>query len=133
MKPILKADMKTLNQLPLVKRKKARALLLDIMRGLKKQNEFYHELFLEPNERAIQFVDDTLKRNQKTNIMRSVGETEYCLQQTRARYKEIHKLFEGNNSVKKILRKANKINKRHLYTDHNDFNELHDFIKELAK
>lgn len=125
--------MKTLNQLPLEKRKKARALLLDIMRGLKRQNEFYHELFLEPNERAIQFVDDTLKRNQKTNILRSLGETEHCLQKTRERYQEINKLFEGNKSVKKILRKANKIKKRHLLNTDKDFGELHDFIKELAK
>jgi len=85
-----------IHHLPTEKRKRTKELLEKMKANLVGQNEKYHELFLAPNERAIQVIEDTLKRNQKTHILKSINECEDCLDKTTARYREIHNLFKGN-------------------------------------
>jgi hypothetical protein len=93
-----------LSHLPIEKRKKARALLESMKATMVEQNKKYHELFIAPNEMAIQVIDDTLRRNPQTHILKSITECEGCIEITTERYKEVHKLFRRlkNGNKKQI-------------------------------
>ena len=125
-----------LKHLPKAEKDRVRELLESTREHMKKQNELYHELFLLPNERAIEMISGTLKPGRDKRGYpkgaNTIEECKQCLSQTAARYKEIHALFKGKE-IKRVLRKANKIRNRHLYNDHDDFTELHNFIKEELK
>ena len=93
-----------LKDLPLEKRKKAKTVLESLRDKMIAQNKEYYELFIAPNEITIQVINDTLKPNPQTHMIKSLDECKQCINRTAARYKDVHKLFKQkrkNNGKKK--------------------------------
>jgi len=95
-KETTKTGITYIHHLPVEKRKRTKELLEKMKANFIEQNKKYHELFLAPNERAIRVIEDTIKRNQQTHMLKSINECKDCIDKTVARYREIHNLFEGD-------------------------------------
>jgi len=93
-----------LKELPKEQKDNLRDVLERARDNMKAQNKLYQELFIKPNEIAIEMIEGTLKPTRDKHGypkgLNTIEECKQCLDQTRARYKEIHKLFKKKRRSK---------------------------------